>query len=111
MARLLDLAAAGADAGGKAHGLARLIAAEVPTPPGFVIAPAVFTELVGAREGVIDRLRRAVAIAAPNREESESIVKREQKLQERIAEFRDEVRGSLGRMSERSRALRRYAER
>jgi hypothetical protein len=69
------------------------------------------TELVGAREGVIDRLRRAVAIAAPNREESESIVKREQKLQERIAEFRDEVRGSLGRMSERSRALRRYAER
>jgi hypothetical protein len=69
------------------------------------------TELVGAREGVIDRLRRAVAVAAPNREESESIVKREQKLQERIAEFRDEVRGSLGRMSERSRALRRYAER
>jgi len=48
VARLLDLAAAGADAGGKAHGLARLIAAEVPTPPGFVIAPAVFTELVGA---------------------------------------------------------------
>ena len=33
---------------GKAHGLARLIAAGVPTPPGFVIAPAVFTELVGA---------------------------------------------------------------
>ncbi|MBL8622696.1 MAG: hypothetical protein JNK64_15380 [Myxococcales bacterium] len=48
MARLLDLADAGADAGGKAHGLARLIAAGVPTPPGFVIAPAAFTALVGA---------------------------------------------------------------
>ena len=48
MASLLDLADAGADAGGKAHGLARLIAAGVPTPPGFVIAPAAFAALVGA---------------------------------------------------------------
>ncbi|MEZ4265425.1 MAG: hypothetical protein R3F39_03525 [Myxococcota bacterium] len=69
------------------------------------------TELVGAREGVIDRLRRAVAMAAPERGESESIIAREQKLQERIAGFRDEVRATLGRTSERSRALRRYAER
>ncbi len=69
------------------------------------------TELVGARDGVIDRLRRAVAVAAPERGESESIIAREHKLQEQIAGFRDEVRGSLGRMSERARALRRYAER
>lgn len=50
---LIDLADAAAvasasDAGGKARGLARLIAAGLPVPPGVVLTGAVFTATVGA---------------------------------------------------------------
>ncbi|MCB9728890.1 MAG: hypothetical protein H6744_14050 [Deltaproteobacteria bacterium] len=69
------------------------------------------TELVGAREEAIDRLRRAVAQSPPAQGESESIREREHRLQERMVAFRDELRGNLGQMSARARALRRYAQR
>ncbi|MEZ4403727.1 MAG: PEP/pyruvate-binding domain-containing protein [Kofleriaceae bacterium] len=46
MHRAVDLALATA-CGGKADGLARLVAAGLPVPPGFVLPPATFVDVVG----------------------------------------------------------------
>ncbi len=54
------------DAGGKARGLARLVAAGLPVPPGFVVTGAAFTATVGAiaAGAAIDQLGRAMAAQA-----------------------------------------------
>ena len=53
----LAVAADGARAGGKAQGLAALLAAGIPVPPGFVIAPEDALDTPAAREHVIAAAR------------------------------------------------------
>ncbi|MBK9036261.1 MAG: hypothetical protein IPL61_34290 [Myxococcales bacterium] len=72
MATVVDLAdaaaladgAALADLGGKARGLARLIAAGLPTPPGAVLPGAVFADVVGALTPGLPLAQHGHALAA-----------------------------------------------
>ena len=50
---VVDLAAAGDQAGGKAAGLARLCAAGLPVPPGFAVTGAGFAAVTGAAPGAL----------------------------------------------------------
>lgn len=58
------LADADATCGAKAHGLARLIAAGLPVPDGFVIEPGVFREVAAIDEVAPDAVGHALDAAA-----------------------------------------------
>lgn len=63
LAPLAPLAAASVEHGGKAHGLARLLAVGAPVPPGVVVPAAAFTATVGALPAELPWSERAAALA------------------------------------------------
>jgi len=62
--RVSSIADCEAGCGGKAIGLAKLIAAGLPVPDGFVIGDAVFREVVGPLAGDVDSIGHVLAAAA-----------------------------------------------
>lgn len=58
------LGAADASCGGKAHGLARLIAAGLRVPDGFVLEPEVFRDIAAVGDAAPDAIGHALAAAA-----------------------------------------------
>ena len=86
-----DLAAADARCGGKAVGLARLIAAGLPVPEGFVIDDRAFRAIVGEPIPELDAIGHELDHAAQRIEAAELPADFVRKVQARAAALGDRV--------------------
>jgi len=82
-----DLAAADASCGGKAVGLAKLIAAGVPVPGGFVIDGGAFRALVGEVTAEVGELGHVLATAAERIATAEIPEALRREVEERVREL------------------------